>query len=76
MKNIIDIRHLSSSSSVLCFLMTPDMIDLIRGDLSRCVSRERLRGRLDFQGEVKVNHLAADTDGVSVGLLHEAGYGG
>lgn len=52
MKSIIKIRHLDSSSSVLCFLMTPDMIDLIRGDLNRCVSRERLGGRLDFQGEV------------------------
>lgn len=51
MSNIIKIRHLDSFSSVLCFLMTADMIDLIRGDMSRCVSRERLGGRLDFQGK-------------------------
>ena len=58
MKSIIKIRHLDSSSSVLCFLMTPDMIDLIRGDMSRCVSRERLRGRLDFQGEVNTQTVS------------------
>lgn len=58
MSNIIKIRHLDSFSSVLCFLMTADMIDLIRGDMSRCVSRERLGGRLDFQGEVNTQTVS------------------
>lgn len=73
MKNIIKIRHLNSSSSVLCFLMTPNIIDWSRGDLSRCVSGERLGGRLDFQGEVNTQTVLVRGCCMRLGMVAEVG---